>query len=214
MNRQAKGKSKKTKRPRFAVLASGYGSNLQAIIHACRKKKIRADLALVVSDKKQAFALARARKAKITTLYLNPRLFSTPEDFDRALLSALRKEKIDFIVLAGYMRILSKNFVRTYKNRILNIHPALLPAFKGAQAIKDAFVYGVKQTGVTIHFVDEQVDHGPIIVQDQVAVKDTDTFNRLEGRIHRLEHRLYPKVIDLLARGKLRIKGRKVSLKR
>ena len=148
----------------FAVLVSGNGSNLQAIIDATRKGKIKGALKLVLSDKAGAYALTRARKEGIrTVLFVNPGNFRSREDFDAELVSVLKKEKIDLVVLAGFMRILSPVFIRAFRNRIMNIHPALLPAFKGGHALKDALSCGVKVTGVTVHFVDEQVDHGAII---------------------------------------------------
>ena len=197
----------------FAVFASGNGSNLQAIIDACRKKKIRATLGLVLSDKADAYALTRARKAKVPcVVHIDPKGFRSREDFDAAAIALLKRAKIDFIVLAGFMRILSPVFIRTFKNRILNIHPALLPAFKGGHAIKDALAHGVKVTGVTVHFVDEEVDHGAIILQEAVEIRAKDTAQTLAMRIHKVEHRLYPKAIDLFARGKLRVAGRVVTV--
>lgn len=197
----------------FAVLASGNGSNLQAIIGAVRSKKIKAKLALVVSDRADAFALERARKAKIPTAVLNPKNFPDRESFDRMLVEQLFASKIDFVVLAGFMRILSPYFIQSFPQKILNIHPALLPAFKGAHAIKDAFEYGVKTTGVTVHFVDEQVDHGAIIAQEAVKILPKDTLVKLERRIHSVEHRLYPKVVALFAAGKLTVRGRGVTVR-
>ncbi len=194
----------------FAVLASGYGSNLQAIITAVKQKKIRADLKLVLSDKKEAVALERARKVKIRAVFVDPSMFTDRESFDRELIQHLTAEKIDFIVLAGFMRILSAHFIQQYPDKILNIHPSLLPAFKGAKAIKDAYESGGRLTGVTVHFVEEKVDGGPIIIQEAVAIKPNDTLLSLEARIHNVEHRLYPKAIDAFARGKLKIVGRKV----
>ncbi|NTV29598.1 MAG: phosphoribosylglycinamide formyltransferase [Candidatus Omnitrophica bacterium] len=197
----------------FAVLASGNGSNLQAIINACRKGKVRAKLAAVISDRSQAFALERARKAKVPcVLPLDPKGFQDREDFDRRLVEILAENKVDFVVLAGFMRILSPYFIQSFRDRILNIHPALLPAFKGGHAIADALAYGVKVTGVTVHFVDEEVDHGPIILQEAVAIRPKDTAETLAFRIHKVEHRLYPAAIDLFARGKLRLAGRVVRI--
>ena len=197
---------------RFAVFASGNGTNLQAIIHAVKKGKIKARLALVVSDNPQAYALRRAQKAKVKSLIMSPKDFFHRDDFDSALLTSLRKEKIDFIVLAGYMRILSRGFVRSFRHKILNIHPALLPSFKGAHAIADAFHSSAKTTGVTVHFVDEKVDHGPIILQEAVEISPRDTLKTLEEKIHAIEHRLYPEAIDLFARRRLNITGRKVKI--
>ena len=181
----------------FAVLASGQGSNLQAIIHAVKAKKIKAQLKLVISDKKDAFALERARKAKIATKVLNPKDFPDREAFDRAVLAHLKDSQIDFVVLAGYMRLLSKHFIEQYPHKILNIHPALLPAFKGMRGIQDAFEYGVKVTGATVHLVTYEMDAGPILLQEAVKVSPKDTLETLAQKIHRVEHKLYPKAIAL-----------------
>ncbi len=183
---------------RFAVLASGYGSNLQAIIRSVKAKEIKASLALVVSDQPKAYALTRAKRAGIPTMVFRPNDFSTREKFDRAIVRSLKEKKIDFVVLAGFMRILSPFFVRSYRNKILNIHPALLPKFKGAHAIRDALKAGVDQTGVTVHMVDEQVDHGPVLMQQSLDIKKTDSLASLEKRIHALEHKLYPLAIKFL----------------
>jgi len=197
---------------KFAVFVSGQGSNLQAIINAVQKGKIKAQLALVICDNPKAYALKRARQANITTVFINPQVFVDRKKYDGEMIKYLQREKIDFIVLAGFMRILSEEFVRKYKGKVLNIHPSLLPAFRGAHAIADAFEYGVKVTGVTVHFVDVQVDHGPVIVQEMVPVKSNDTLSALEKRIHQAEHKLYPKAIDLFARRRLKIRGRKVVM--
>ncbi|MBI3315214.1 MAG: phosphoribosylglycinamide formyltransferase [Candidatus Omnitrophica bacterium] len=196
----------------FAVFASGNGGNLQAIISALRVQKIRAALQLVVSDRADAYALVRARKAKVPTLCLNPKNFETREAFDRAVLAHLKERRIDFIVLAGYMRLFSHHFIRSYPNKILNIHPALLPAFKGTHSVRDAFQYGVKVTGVTVHFIVEEMDAGAVILQEAVAVGPKDTESSLARKIHRVEHRVYPKAIDLFARGKLKLTGHTVKI--
>ncbi|HLD69691.1 MAG TPA: phosphoribosylglycinamide formyltransferase [Candidatus Omnitrophota bacterium] len=196
----------------FAVFASGHGSNLQAIIHSVQKGEIKASLSLVFSNNPQAFALERANRSGIKTLILNPNDYINRQSFDREIMVHLKEEKIDFVVLAGYMLLLSPFFIKKFPYKILNVHPSLLPAFKGTRAIKDAFLYGVKTTGVTIHFVDEKMDHGQIIMQEAVRIKETDTLEILEQRIHSIEHRLYPKVIDLFAEGKLKVEGRKVIL--
>jgi phosphoribosylglycinamide formyltransferase-1 len=197
----------------FAVLASGNGSNLQAIIKAVKTRKIKANLAVVISDKADAFALARARKAKIPTVVINPKDYPDRESFDRELVRHLRVLSVDFVVLAGFMRILSAQVIKAYPNKIINIHPALLPAFKGARAIQDAFEFGVKITGVTVHFVDEQVDHGAIIAQEAVLILPKDTLKKLEQRIHAVEHRIYPKAISLFAAGKITVLGSLVSVR-
>lgn len=197
----------------FAVFASGYGSNLQAIINAVKNGKIRARLALVVSDNQSAYALVRAKRARIKSVYINPNNFPKREAFDGEVLKHLRKEKIDFVVLAGFMRILSAVLLRAYPNKILNIHPALLPKFKGAHAIQDAYDSGAKITGVTVHFIDDKVDHGPIVMQESLAIRPKETLKVLEQRIHKIEHRIYPEAIDLLARGRLAVKGLQVKIR-
>ncbi len=198
----------------FAVLASGNGSNLQAIIDAKKKGKIKGTLTLVISDKADAKALVRARKAGVkSVLFVNPKDFLSREDYDDELVAILKKEKVGLVVLAGFMRILSPVFIKAFRNKVINVHPALLPAFKGAHAVKDALAYGVKATGVTVHFVDEEVDHGAIIAQGAVEVRPGDTVETLSERIHKIEHALYPKVVDLFLRGKIKVSGRVVKAK-
>ena len=196
----------------FAVLASGRGSNLKAIIEAVKRKEIQAQLKLVLSDKKDAYALEHARQAQIPAVYINPKEFDDRASYDRALVERLREFKIDFVVLAGYMRLLSSYFIQQYPDKILNIHPALLPSFKGVHAIKEAFEHGVRVTGPTVHFVTDGVDEGPIILQEPVRVDPKDTLESLEEKIHQAEHRIYPQAIDLFARGCLKIEGRKVVI--
>ncbi len=194
----------------IAVFASGNGTNLSAISDNIAKGVLKARIALVVSDCKDAFALQRAKKAGIKTLLFDPKKFETKEDYEKYIEANLKKEKVELIVLAGFMRIVSPYLIRKYKNRILNIHPALLPAFKGGHAIKDAFEYGAKVTGVTVHLVDEKVDHGPIILQEAVAIADTDSLKSLEEKIHKVEHKLYSEAIGRILSASFRIKGRKV----
>ncbi len=194
----------------LAVLASGRGTNLQAIIDNVKKGSIKARLALVISDQEKAFALKRARRAGIPTLYADPKRFAGRSAYDAYLVKALKKARVDYVILAGFMRILSPAFIRAYKNRILNIHPALLPAFKGVEAIPRAYRYGVRVTGVTVHFVDEEMDHGPIILQEPVTVSANESVAELEARIHRVEHRLYAQALQKLVAGRLRITGRRV----
>lgn len=197
----------------FAVFCSGHGTNLQAIIDAVKRKRIKARLALVVCDNPRAYAIERARRAKIATAIFDPKNFSSKKEFESAVIRELNNKKIGLIALAGYMRILSDDFVKKYKNRIMNIHPALLPAFKGGQAIRDALKYGIKVTGVTVHFVTEEVDGGPIILQAACPVKENDNEKTLLARVHRLEHKIYPEAIGLFARGKLKVAGRRVIVK-
>ena len=197
----------------IAILASGRGTNFEAIVKAVKKGKIpEAEIKLLITDKEDAFVRRRAKRFKIKDIFVDPKKFKSREDFDRFVVKILKKEKIELVVLAGFMRILSKYFVNQFKNKILNIHPALLPAFKGKDAIKRAYEYGVKVTGVTIHFVDEKVDHGPIIIQKALEIKKGESLEELEERIHRLEHKLYPYVIRLFVENRLRIKGRHVEI--
>jgi phosphoribosylglycinamide formyltransferase-1 len=197
---------------KFAVFASGHGSNLQAIIDAVKAGTITGELALVVSNNRKAPALKRAQDAGIKTLFLNPQDYATPTSYDRQLTIHLKQEQIDFIVLAGYMRLVSAFFVKTYARKILNIHPSLLPSFKGLDGIKDAFTYGAKVTGATVHFVDEKMDHGPIILQDAIKIAESDTIETLTEKIHKIEHRIYPKAIQLFVEGRLTMKGRRVEI--
>ncbi|MFZ5799787.1 MAG: phosphoribosylglycinamide formyltransferase [Candidatus Omnitrophota bacterium] len=196
----------------IAVFASGFGSNLQAIIKAIKQGRLDANLALVVSDKKDAYALKRAKRAGIKTLLLEPAKFPSREAFEDEVLKALKEEKVELVVLAGFMRIIGKVLLENFPNRILNIHPALLPAFKGSWGIRDAFEYGVKITGVTVHIVDDKMDHGPIILQGVIKIATKDTLESLEKRIHRLEHKLYPAAIQVMLSGKIKVEGRKVVI--
>ncbi len=197
----------------IAVLVSGSGTNLQAIIDAVKSGYIPARIALVVSDKRGAFALQRAQKAGIETLILDKKDFATREDFDKEISKNLKKKDIGLVVLAGFMRLLSPAFIKEYRNRIVNVHPALLPAFKGTRGIKDALEYGAKVTGVTVHFVDEELDNGPVILQRAVEVKGDDTEETLLGRVHAQEHKIYPEAIKLFVEGRLKVEGRKVRIK-
>jgi len=196
----------------IAIFCSGNGTNLQAIIDKVKDGFIPARIALVVSDRKDAFALKRAEREGIETLVLSPKGFKAREDYDKELIKVLRKNNIELIILAGFMRLLSPYFIKEYKNRIINIHPALLPAFKGTQGIKDALDYGVKVTGPTVHFVDEELDHGPVILQAAVEVKDDDTEESLLERVHKEEHRIYPEAVKLFTEGRIKIEGRKVRI--
>ncbi len=198
-------------RKRIAVFASGFGSNLQALIDYGRKNDLNGDIVLVFSNNKNAYALKRARKNKIKTAFMNPSSYATRKHYDAKIIELLEKEKIDLVVLAGYMFILSHDFVSRFKNRILNIHPALLPSFKGAHGIKDAFDYGVRVTGVTVHFVDEGLDSGPIILQEALVVDQGETMEELEEKIHKIEHKIYPVAVKYFCEDRLKIDGRKVK---
>jgi phosphoribosylglycinamide formyltransferase-1 len=196
----------------IAVLASGRGTNFSAIIRAVKRGKIKANLSLLVCDNPQAGAISRAKRAGIKVALVERKDFSATTDFESKIIQQLEENNIDLIVLAGFMRLISAEFVKKYEGRILNIHPAILPSFKGTQGIKDAFDYGVKVTGVTVHFVDTELDHGPIILQEAVKIEEDDTLASLEAKTHKLEHRLYPEAIRLYVEGKLRIEARKVKI--
>ncbi|MEW5895152.1 MAG: phosphoribosylglycinamide formyltransferase [Candidatus Omnitrophota bacterium] len=199
---------------KFAVFVSGSGTNLQAIIDSVKAGEVTAELALVVSDRDSAFALQRAEQAGIPAKVFNPKNYTNPQSVDRDIAAYLKEQKIDFVVLAGYMRMLTPFFIKEFKGCILNIHPALLPSFKGISGIKDAMTYGVKVTGVSIHFVDEKMDHGPIIDQEAVRIQEDDTLETLSNKIHKIEHRLYPKAIQLFAEDRLKIvNGRRVEIR-
>jgi phosphoribosylglycinamide formyltransferase-1 len=197
-------------RPSIAVLCSGSGTNLQAIIRATAAGRLKARIAIVVSDRAEAYALVRARRAGIEARHVDRKGFPTREAFEHAIIDLLKAHRVQAVCLAGYMRILSPAFVRAFPHRILNIHPALLPAFPGAHAIRDALAWGAKVTGVTVHVVDDEVDHGPIVAQEAVAIREGETEEQLLARVHRVEHRLYPQTIQRLVEGRLRMQGRVV----
>ncbi len=196
----------------IAVFASGRGTNFSAIIKAVKKGAIKANLSLLVCDNPKAGAIARAKRAKVKVALIKREDFSTKKDFEDRITRHLEENKIDLIVLAGFMRILSPEFTARFKNKIINIHPALLPAFKGAHGIKDAFDYGIKVTGVTVHFVDEKTDHGPVILQQAVKIEENDSLESLEAKIHKIEHKIYPQAVKFFTEGKLKIEGRKVRI--
>lgn len=198
-----------TGRLRVGVLASGRGSNLAAILTAAAAPDFPAEVALVISDREGAAALDRARGAQVPSVFLDPRTHGGRDAYDASLLALLREREIGLVCLAGFMRILGPGFVRGFSSRILNIHPSLLPAFPGLAAQRQALEYGVKITGATVHFVDEGVDTGPIVLQASVPVLPDDTEASLSARILTEEHRLYPEAIRLFATGRLRIAGRR-----
>jgi len=198
------------KKTRVGVFVSGSGSNLQALIDA---KIPSVEIVVVVSNNPDAYAIERAKKNKIPVEVIDHRNYSSREDFEREIQKRLDRYKIDLIALAGFMRILTPLFIRNYKHRIMNLHPALLPSFPGTNAVMQALMYGVKFTGCTVHFVDEGVDTGPIILQAVVPIYDTDTEESLLERIHKEEHRIYPEAVRLFGEGKLRIEGRRVVIR-
>ncbi len=198
---------------RLGVLASGRGSNLQSIMDAAAAGKIKAEVAAVISDNKDAFALERARKAGIPALHVNPKNFGSKDEYERAIIKLLKDHDVQLVCLAGYMRIVGKVILDAFPNRVINIHPALLPSFPGLHGQHQAWEYGVKYSGCTVHFVDEGMDTGPIIIQAVVPVFDDDTADTLAARILEQEHIIYPEAIGLLAEGRVKLNGRKVLVK-
>lgn len=194
---------------RIAVLASGAGTNLQALLD---DPHVGRSIVLVVSDNADAKALDRARSHRIKAVALEPGHYRSREDFDDHLERLLEEEAIEFVLLAGYMRILGPRVVGAFRNRILNVHPALLPAFRGSHPVSDALAWGVKITGATVHIVDEEVDHGPVVLQEPVPVLDDDDEETLHRRIQAVEHRIFPHAARLLAEGRLRVDGRRVHV--
>jgi phosphoribosylglycinamide formyltransferase-1 len=205
-----KGSSEKK---RIAVLASGRGSNFQAVIDAIQDGKIPATCAALITDNPKAFAIERAKKAEIPVNVIDFASFPSREIYEKALLSAMQQVNADLFVLAGYMRIVGADIVRSFPAKIMNIHPALLPAFPGLHAQRQAVHHGVKVSGCTVHFVDESLDGGPIILQRCVNVLENDDEDSLADRILHHEHECYPEAIKLFCEGRLEIVGRKVRIR-
>ena len=198
----------------IAVLVSGRGSNLQAMIDSIENGYLKARISVVISDIENAYALGRAKKHGIEAVFVDPEKYSSKELYEKQVLAVLKKHNAELILLAGYMKILGKTLLSAYKNRILNIHPALLPAFPGLHAQKQAFEHGVKVAGCTVHFVDETLDGGAIILQRCIEVKEDDTDETLADRILEQEHKIYPEAVKLFVENRLRIEGRKVKILR
>lgn len=194
----------------LVVLISGRGSNLKAIIDGINIGKINARISLVLSNKKDAKGLEIARNAGIKTKFIDPSFFETRRGYDIYIAELIRKENPDLIVLAGYMRILSDEFIDAFEGKIVNIHPSILPAFQGKNAQKQAFEYGSLITGCSVHFVDKQLDNGPVIIQAAVAVTPEDTPETLQQKILSFEHRIYPQAIKWILEGRVKVDGRKV----
>ena len=194
----------------IGVLISGSGTNLQAIIDAIEENKLDARIEVVLSNRADAYGLVRAKKHGIPVEVLDHKTFSSREAFDHVVVDILRARKVELAVLAGFMRLLSPVFIAAYSNRIMNIHPALLPAFPGLHVQQKAVEHGVRFSGCTVHFVNEACDEGPIIMQAVVPVFPDDTAEVLAARILQQEHRIYPRAIQLYSEGRLRIEGRKV----
>lgn len=193
------------KKLKLGVLISGSGTNLQALIDRIAEGTLNATIELVVSSRPSAYGLKRAQAAGIQTLTLDKTIYADPIQADMVIATELKQHNVDYVVMAGYMRMVHDPILATFPNRVLNLHPALLPSFKGAHAIQDAYDYGVKVTGVTVHFADNRYDCGPIIAQRALPVEEGWTVDELEAHIHEIEHQLYPDVIELLAEGRVHV---------
>ncbi|WP_303721112.1 phosphoribosylglycinamide formyltransferase [Malonomonas rubra] len=200
------------KKLKLGVLASGGGTNLQSIIDQCREQKIDAEIVLVLSNNPDAGALERAAKAGIPSVCVNHRDYADRQSFDQAVIRTLQEAGVDLVVLAGFMRLISEVFIAAFPQRIVNIHPALLPAFPGLHVQKKALEYGARFAGCTVHFVDTGVDTGPIIIQAVVPILDNDTEETLSARILEQEHKIYPQAIQLIAEGRVKVEGRRVHI--
>lgn len=198
---------------RIGVLISGSGTNLQAIIDACLDGRIDGEVAVVVSSHEHAFGLERARKAQIPAVYIDRTKYDHFSAYNHAVRKTLTDHGVNVVAMAGYMRLLGREVLGAFPERVINIHPALLPAFAGASGIRDAFEYGVKVTGVTAHLADEEFDRGPIIAQEAVPIAEDDTLETLEAKIHEVEHRLYPAVLQLFAEERVHVEGRIVHIR-
>lgn len=198
------------KKIRLGILASGGGTNLQSIIDHAERGAIDAEIRLVISNVPDAHALKRAAHHKIPSVVIDHRHYSTRQGFEKELIRVLHKYNVELVVLAGFMRVLTPSFIREFPMKIINIHPALLPVFPGTHVQQQALDYGVRFSGCTVHFVDEGVDTGPIIIQAVVPVRPDDTVETLAQRILREEHKIYPQAIQLIAQEKLEICGRRV----
>jgi len=199
-------------RIRLGILASGSGSNLEAIAQAINDGDVPAEIAIVISDNPSAFALERAKRRGILYKVVDLADFGDRPSFDREVLAALASAQVDLVVLAGYMKLVGREILEAFPNRIMNIHPALLPCFPGEHGVPDALDYGVKVSGVTVHFVDEGLDTGPIVAQEAVPVEEGDDVDSLHNRIHVAEYRIYPRAIRLFAEGRLVVDGRRVRV--
>jgi phosphoribosylglycinamide formyltransferase-1 len=199
------------KKVKLGVLVSGRGSNLQVIIDNIERGRLPAEIAVVISDQHDAYALERARKHNISAIHMSATGFKRKRDeYDAFLVTELQKNNVELVCLAGFMRIITPTLIKAFPNRILNIHPALLPAFPGLHVQKAALDHGVKFSGCTVHFVDEGMDTGPIIIQAVVPILDNDTEDSLSERILKQEHKIYSRAIHLYAEGKLKIEGKRV----
>jgi len=198
---------------KIGVLASGRGSNFQAIIDAIENKNLKATIEILITDNPSAIAIERAKKHNIKHIFINPKEFATKDELFKKIAYELKSCGVELVLLAGFMRIVRKPLIDAFPNKIMNIHPALLPAFPGMHGQKQSLDYGVKISGCTVHFVDKGMDTGPVIIQAAVPVMPDDTEDTLSEHILSLEHRIYPEAVRLFSEGRLEIKGRKVSIK-
>ena len=196
----------------LGVLISGSGTNLQAMIDAIAAGELDAQIVLVISSRPGVKGLERAEAAGIPTLALDPADYADPIAADERIVAALREAGAEYVAMAGYMRMVGAPILGAFPNRVVNIHPALLPAFAGAHGIADAYAYGVKVTGVTVHFANAEMDAGPIIAQRAVEVREGEDIDGLEARIHEVEHEIYPHVLQLISEGRVCVEGRKVVI--
>ena len=198
------------KKFKLAVLVSGRGSNLQATIDSIKRNDLQAEISLVISNVNDAYALKRAQEHGLEAIFLNPQSYHNQNSYEKILIEKIQSKSVDLVCLAGYMRILGKNFIKAFSGRIINIHPSLLPAFPGLNVQKRALEYGARFSGCTVHFVNEEVDGGPIILQAVVPIFDDDSEASLSERILEQEHIIYPEAIRLILEGRLSLAGRKV----
>ncbi len=195
---------------KLAVLVSGRGSNLQAIIDSIKKNDLPAEIALVISNVKDAYALERARKQGLEVLFMNPKSYPDRNAYEKALVGQIQSKAVKLVCLAGFMRVLGKTFIEAFSGSIINIHPSLLPAFPGLNVQKRALEHGARFSGATVHYVNEEVDGGPIILQAVVPISDDDNEATLSEKILTQEHLIYPQAIKLIIEGKLTLSGRRV----
>ncbi|MEE9436954.1 MAG: phosphoribosylglycinamide formyltransferase [Candidatus Adiutricales bacterium] len=200
------------KKVTLGVLVSGSGSNLQAIIDNIEASRLSAEIKVVISNEPEAYGLVRAENHHIRTMVVNHRDYDSREAFDQGLVTALKENGVELVILAGFMRVITPTFLKAFPNRIMNIHPALLPSFPGIHVWRKAIDYGVKFSGCTVHFVDEGTDTGPVIIQSVVPVLDDDDADSLSARILKQEHKIYSRAIQLFAQGRLEIEGRRVKI--
>jgi phosphoribosylglycinamide formyltransferase-1 len=197
---------------RVAIFLSGRGSNFEAIYRSSRLPTSNFEIVMVISDKKDARGLETAKEYGLSAIYISPKRFKSKKEYEVVLVKHLREKEVDLVCLAGYMRIVGVELREAFKNRIINIHPALLPSFPGLHAQRQAFEYGVKITGCTVHFIDSGVDTGPVILQESVNVLEDDDEESLSKRILAVEHRIYSQAIRMFFENRLKLRGRKVII--